>query len=451
MAISCLKRSSNDKCFIFGHAYEKSGAMRRVALARFLFLFSWLFLPVWAAVMAQPVPTERKMSLSFSGFVKNDFITDTRRNAEAVDGLYTLWPLKPEWDAEGKDLHAVPSARMFNISTRFSARLSGWEMGKVRAGAFVEVDFTGGDAANSIRLRHAYTRFDWEKSSLLFGRTWHPTFIEKVFPGVMALNTGVPFQVFNRSPQLRFTRHLSSRFDLIAAAVYQINYINYGPDPLTGASVASSRYQRDAVLPNLHLQLQYDDGSWVAGAGADWKTIQPRSFTTGSDGQRHVTREKLPSMAALAYLKYTHGKLEVKAKSMFGQNVSESLLPGGYAVASVNPATGHETYTPTNHLFSFVNLIYGQTWKTGLFAGYMKNLGTSQNPVGPFYARGADVDICWRLSPLLCWQQKNLMISFEPEVTTVTYGTIDYSHKGRIRDAEAVTNFRNLLTLFYFF
>lgn len=143
MAISCLKRSSNDKCFIFGHAYEKSGAMRRVALARFLFLFSWLFLPVWAAVMAQPVPTERKMSLSFSGFVKNDFITDTRRNAEAVDGLYTLWPLKPEWDAEGKDLHAVPSARMFNISTRFSARLSGWEMGKVRAGAFVEVDFTG--------------------------------------------------------------------------------------------------------------------------------------------------------------------------------------------------------------------------------------------------------------------------------------------------------------------
>lgn len=425
--------------------------MRRKVYPWLMFSFSLLFLPSVPSLVAQTVPTERKMNLSFSGFVKNDFITDTRRNAESVDGLYTLWPLKPEYDADGKDINAQPSARMFNISTRFSARLSGWEMGKARAGAFVEIDFTGGDAANSIRLRHAYTRFDWAKSSLLFGRTWHPTFIEKVFPGVMALNTGVPFQVFNRSPQVRWTHHLTSRLDLIAAAVYQINYISYGPDPVTGLSVASSRYQRDALWPNLHLQFQYFDDHWVAGAGADWKTIQPRSYTTGSDGLKRVTREKLSSVAALAYLKYTRGKLEVKAKSMWGQNVSESLLPGGYAVASLDPLTGHETYTPTNHLFSFINLIYGQTWKGGLFAGYMKNLGTSQHPVGRFYARGADVGECWRIAPLLCWQQKNLMISLEPEITTVTYGTIDTADKGRVKDAEAVTNYRNLLTLFYFF
>ncbi len=399
----------------------------------------------------QTTLTEKKLNLTFSGFVKNDFITDTRRSAEAVDGLYTLWPLKPEYDANGEDINAQPSARMYNISTRFAARLSGWEMGKVKAGAYVELDFTGGDAANSIRLRHAYTRFDWPRTTLLFGRTWHPTFIEKVFPGVMALNCGVPFQVFNRSPQLRLTHHLTSRLDLIAAAVYQINYINFGPDQATGASVASSRYQRDAMLPNLHLQLQYFDDHWVAGAGVDWKTIQPRSYTIGSEGKKYVTREKLPTVAALAYLKYTRGKLEVKAKSMFGQNVSESLLPGGYAVASLDPVTGHETYTPTNHLFSFVNLIYGQTWKAGLFAGYLKNLGTSRNPAGPFYARGADVGESWRISSLISWQQKNLMVSFEPEITTATYGAIDSTDRGRIRNAVAVTNYRNLLTLFYFF
>lgn len=414
------------------------------------FLLICLLFGVFPAY-TQTILTEKKVNFTISGFVKNDFITDTRRNAEAVDGLYTLWPLKPEYDEEGKDLNAQPSARMFNISTRFSARLSGWEMGNVRGSAFVEIDFTGGDAANSIRLRHAYTRFDWPRTTLLFGRTWHPTFIEKVFPGVMALNTGVPFQVFNRSPQLRLTHHLSSRVDLIAAAVYQINYISYGPDPVTGVSVASPRYQRDALLPNLHLQLQYFDEHWVAGAGVDWKTIQPRNFTTGSNGQRYVTREKLPTVAALAYLKYSHGRMEIKAKSMYGQNVAESLLPGGYAVASVDPSTGFETYTPTNHIFSFVNILYGETWKTGIFAGYMKNLGTSQNPVGPFYARGADVESCTRFSPLVSWQQRNLMVSFEPEFTTVKYGTIDYDRKGRITGGESVTNYRNLLTLFYFF
>jgi hypothetical protein len=402
-------------------------------------------------VHSQTILTEKKMNLTFSGFVKSDFITDTRRNAEAVDGLYTLWPAKPEYDANGEDLNAQPSTRMFTISSRFATRLSGVEFGRAKAVAYVEIDFTGGDAANSIRLRHAYSRFDWPKTSLLFGRTWHPTFIEKVFPGVMALNTGVPFQVFNRSPQLRVTHHLSCRLDLIAAAVYQINYINYGPDPVTGASVASSRYQRDAMIPNFHLQLQYFDDQWVAGAGVDWKTIQPRSYTIGREGKRYVTREKLPTLAALAYAKFTSGKLEVKAKTMFGQNVSESLLPGGYAIASVDPETGHETYTPTNHLFSFVNLIYGKKWKTGLFAGYMTNLGTSVNPVGTFYARGADVGECWRISPLISWQHTHLMVSFEPEITSVTYGTIDRTDRGRIRDAEAVTNYRNLLTLFYFF
>ncbi len=404
-------------------------------------------------VKAQTILTEKKVNLSFSGFVKNDFIVDTRRNAEAVDGLYTLWPMKPQLDANGKDINAQPSARMFSISTRFATRLSGLELGKVKVGAYVELDFTGGDAANSIRLRHTYTTFSWPKTDVIFGRTWHPTFIEKVFPGVMALNTGVPFQVFNRSPQLRITRHLTSSLDVMAAAVYQINYINYGPDEKTGASVASARYQRDALVPNLHLQFQYYNSRWVLGAGVDWKTIQPRSYTTGSDGKTYVTSEKLPSMAALAYLKFTHGKFELKAKTMFGQNVSESLLPGGYAVASLNPLTGYETYTPTNHSFSFVNVMVGDVWKAGLLVGYMKNYGTSANPADPakFFARGADVDECFRISPQFTWKVKNFMASWEPEVTSASYGSIDVHDKGKVKDAEFVTNFRSLFTVFYLF
>ena len=397
------------------------------------------------SLFGQGITTEKGLNLSFSGFIKNDFIYDSRRNVEAVDGLYTLWPLKPQYDANGEDINAQPSARMLSIATRFATRLSGLDIGRVKVGAYVELDFTGGDPANSIRLRHTYTTFTWPKTQLLFGRTWNPTFIEKVFPGVMALNTGVPFQVFNRAPQLRITHHLSDKLDVIGVALYQVNYVNFGPDG------AGPRYQRDALLPNLHLQLQYYDARWVLGAGIDWKTIQPRSFTTGRNGLQYVTSETLGSVAALAYLKYTKGKFEVKAKSMFGQNVTESLLPGGYAVASVDPLTGFETYTPTNHLYNFVNFMYGDTWKTGIFLGYMKNFGTSENPAGQFFARGADADVCYRISPQLTWRHKNFMASWEPEVTSVSYGDIDYNDKGKVKNAEFVTNFRSLFTIMLFF
>jgi hypothetical protein len=396
---------------------------------------------------AQGFLSEKGIRVDLTGFVKNDIILDSRRNVEAVDGLYTLWPLKPQFDAQGKDINAQPSARMFSIATRFASRFSGLEVGQVKMGAYVELDFTGGDPANSVRLRHAYTTFQWPKTQLLFGRTWHPTFIEKVFPGVMALNTGVPFQVFNRSPQLRITHRLNKNLDIMGAAVYQINYINFGPDG------PSSRYHRDALLPNLHLQLQYFDAEWVIGAGIDWKTIQPRNFTVGSGGQRYVTDEKMGTLAALAYLKYVKGKVEIKAKSMYGQNVSESLLAGGYAVATLDQRTGFETYTPTNHSYSFVNFMYGTTWRAGFLLGYMKNLGTSENPLNAslFYARGADVDVCYRISPQLTWRHKSFLASWEPEITSVSYGRIDVNNKGKVADAEFVTNFRSLLTVMYFF
>lgn len=412
-------------------------------MSRIFFLFL-IFLLV-SPVSAQEIQTAKGIKIGFSGFVKNDFIVDSRRNEESIDGLYTLWPKKPEYDANGNDLNAKSSVRMLSISSRIGARFSGLQIGDTRISAYIEFDFTGGDAANSVRLRHAYTAFEKEKWQILFGRTWHPTFIEKVFPGVMALNTGVPFQVFNRSPQLRITYKLSDCFNLMGAAVYQVNYVSPGPDG------SSSRYQRDAMVPNLHLQLQYDNGNFVAGAGFDWKTIQPRTATTGADENQYVTNEKLSSVAAVAYFKYNKEKFEIKGKSMFGQNVAESLLPGGYAVASLDEKTGFETYTPTNHIYSFLNLYYGDKWKAGLFAGYMKNLGTSKNPAGDFYARGADVDECFRISPQVLWQYKNFMFSYEPEITWVSYGTIDRNNKGKVIDTEFVSNFRNLITIFYLF
>ena len=390
--------------------------------------------------------TEKKIKVDLAGFVRNDFIFDSRRNLDACDHLLELYPLAPEYDSNGEDINAKSSAQFLNTFSRIGTKISGLEMGKTKISAFIEFDFTGGSMTPTVRLRHAFTKIVWPKSQLMIGRTWHPTFIEKVYPVTLNENTGIPFQVFNRSPQLRFTYTFAPNVDFIAAAVYQYDYSNTGPSGKT------YHYQRDAVIPNLHGQIQYYNKNWVLGAAIDWKSIQPRTSTTGTSGT-FITSEKLNTFAALAYMKYSKEKFMLMAKSMFGQNVCESLLPSGYAVASVNTETGAETYTPLNHVYNWVNLTYGNAWKVGIYAGYLKNMGTSENPIGPFYGMpfSAEIDYMYKVSPQLIYTYKNFMFGAEISWTTAAYGTTDYGNKGKVIDAEGVTNFRNMISIAYKF
>ncbi|MFW6371568.1 MAG: hypothetical protein ACOC10_10240 [Bacteroidota bacterium] len=388
--------------------------------------------------------TSKNIKVDFSGFVRNDFIVDSRKNVCACDHLLEFYPVRPEYDVNGEDINNVANAHLLNTFSRIGTRFSGLKLGKALVSAYIEVDFTGFNATNGIRLRHAYTNFTFPKSTLLFGRTWHPTFIEKVYPSVLNENTGLPFQVFNRSPQLRYTHHLAKGFDFIAAAIYQFNYANAGPFGKTYT------YQRDAVVPNLHGQLQYFNNYWTLGAAFDWKSIQPRTFTSGTQGV-FKTKEKLNTWSAIAYLKYSKEKLEVKAKTMYGQNVSESLLPGGYAVASVDPGTGAETYTPLNHVYNWFNITYGKKWRAGLFAGYLKNLGTSEDPLNIFYGMATDIDNIYKISPQLIYTRENLMLGWELSMTTAAYGDINYNDYGKIINTESVTNIRNMLSVAYNF
>lgn len=404
----------------------------------FLFIFSSFY------AFSQGFITAKDVKVDFTGFVRNDFILDTRKNVDACDHLLEFFPQKPQFDSNGEDLNARGSAHFLNTFSRIGTRFSGLELGKAKVSGYIEFDFTGGSLTPTLRLRHANTQFIWPSSKLLVGRAWHPTFIEKVYPSVLNENTGLPFQVFNRSPQLRFTKSLSDNFEFITAAVYQYDYSNSGPDG------KNYKYQRNAVIPNLHAQLQYFNANWVLGAALDWKTIQPRTSTTGTSGTFR-TSEKLSTWAALAYVKFTKEKLELKAKSMYGQNMCESLLPGGYAVAVVNASTGAETYTPFNHIYNWINFIYGSEWKIGFFAGYLKNFGTSENPVGPIYGMATDIDFIYKLSPQLIYTYRNFMFGWELSITTAAYGTNDYTDFGRVKATENVTNFRNMLSIAYNF
>ncbi|MDD4109840.1 MAG: hypothetical protein PHH93_14080, partial [Prolixibacteraceae bacterium] len=133
-----------------------------------------------STIFAQGFLTLKNIKMDFTGFVRNDFILDTRKNVQACDHLLEFYPYQAEYDSNGEDINAQPSAHLLNTFTRFGSRFTGLEMGKAKVSAYVEVDFTGSTSTNSLRLRHAYTNIVWSETSLLIGRTWHPTFIEKV-------------------------------------------------------------------------------------------------------------------------------------------------------------------------------------------------------------------------------------------------------------------------------
>lgn len=408
-------------------------------------LFSILWICLSFLANSQGFLSSQKIQTELSGFVRNDFIYDSRKNLDACDHLLEMYPLRPVYDAKGEDINARGSANFLNTFTRFGTKFSGLELGKAKVSAYVEIDFTGGTQTPTLRLRHANTQFVWPKTRLLFGRAWHPTFIEKVYPATLNENTGLPFQVFNRSPQLRLTYELTTGLDVIAAAVYQYDYSNGG---YLGKSY---QYQRDAVIPELHGQIQYYNEHWVLGAAIDGKTIIPRTYTTGQSQSIHKANEKLNTMSALAYLKYTRGSFMLMAKSMYGQNLCESLLPGYYAVRNVNSITGAETYTPSNHLFNWVNFTIGKIWKFGVYAGYMKNYGTSHNPAGPFYGTATDIDVLTKISPQLTWNYKTFSLGMEWSWTTAAYGEPDLNDRARVKNTENVTNFRNMIAVIYHF
>lgn len=408
-------------------------------------LFVLLLALLSVGVNAQELKTSKGLKFELSGFVRNDFIFDSRINVTAADVLVYRWPQKPVYDQNGEDLNAVSSFHMLNTFSRLGTRFSGLELGKANISAYMEFDFTGGGGSNNLRLRHAFTKFDWEKSNIMFGRYWHPTFVVKVFPSTLNEGTGQPMQVFNRSEQLRFTHSLSPKLDIILAAVYQGKFANFGPDGKT------SHYQRNAGIPELHAQLQFYNENWVLGALFDWKTIQPRTSTEGTQGVFKTT-EKLSSYAAIAYLKYTKDLFTFKAKTTYGQNLSESLMPGGYAVASYDAATGAETYTPTNHIFNWANITYGKKWEVGLYVGHLKYLGLSDNQVNDtFYGEANDMDQLFFVSPKLVFNYKNFMFGCEMMVSTAQYGEIDFNDKSKVINTEGVTNFRNLVSVAYKF
>ena len=380
--------------------------------------------------------------ITFSGFVKSDFIFDSRQTASIREGHFLLYPQNENLDINGKDINAKSSFNMLSIQSRLTGKITGPDAFGAKTGGQIEGEFFGttdGDI-NGFRLRHAFVKFDWENLSLLAGQTWHPMFILEMFPGVVSFNTGVPFQPFSRNPQIKLTYSVD-KIKLIFAALSQRDFQSNGPDGF------SSNYLRNSVIPNLHAQIQINQDNNLFGAGIDFKKLTPRIATT----KKIVTDNSINSISFTGYSKLNFDPILIKAQAVYGNNLADHLMLGGYAVKSFDNITGEEEYTSLSVFSVWGEISTGKEIELALFGGCTKNLGATDNTTGTYFGRGTNIENVFRLSPRVQWNSGKSRFSTELEYTSAAYGTPNNLNKGKVENTKNVSNLRLLFAVYYFF
>lgn len=389
-------------------------------------------------------------SYSLSGFVKSDYWLDTRQVINAREGLFLFIPSDIKKDKNGNDINEGTTLNFSAITSRLILNLKSKEVFGAKSSGYIEADFSGASnaATNNFRLRHAYIKLDWKGGQLLMGQTWNPIFTTDCYPSILSLNTGAPFQPFIRNPQITYTKHIG-KFDLIASAITQRDNANI----IDAAGNRDYAPMTNSGLPNLHLQFKFNNGKHFAGLGADYKWLRPKLSTDSN----YKTNATVSSYAFLAYYRFKGKSVDFKIKGIYGQNLNENLMLGGFAIHSIDSITRIFTYTTTNHFFVWSNFNYAfnilkKEWNAGIFVGYLKNLGTTESIYDSksLFAMGGNIDKMMRIAPSINIKSGPVMFSFEYELTAANYGNIDLN-SGLVKKTHTVTNHRLLFTAFYFF
>jgi hypothetical protein len=369
--------------------------------------------------------TKKETTATLYGFIRNDFYLDTYKGLNAFNDLFYLYPNYIGVDANGDDINRQTSANFLSVVSRFGLNITGPRIFGAKTTGCLEADFAGKPEIYLFRLRKAYMVFNWEKTTLLVGQTWHPFGGGDVFPTVPSLNTGNPFRPFNRSPLVRMDYRTGAWTTSLTGA-YQQQYLSYGPQG------ASSCYKRDAVIPEMVLGVDYGKNGFNFGANIDYNTIKPRVTTNGSNGKIYNADQILSSLSYMVYGRYQRKKLMMLFQGFLGQNLTHLTLNSGYGVSAFDPSTGKEQYTNYNGLYTMFNLSYGEKWKPGILLGYAKNLGTSK-PLYKFTVSGTESATVWgmstniqsdyRISPFLSYSVSKYLLSLAYELTAAEYGT----------------------------
>lgn len=392
---------------------------------------------------------EKKVSVKLSGFVAAESYFDTRKTVNSRDGAILLYPANELLDVEGNDLNDRSEFLMTTVQSRLRATVSGFEAFGAQGSTVIEGDFVGTttDKTGLFRLRHAFIKLDWGKDQLLAGKFWHPMFVASAYPRVLHWGAGLPFGLLNRAPQLRYTRKLNTHTTLSFAALSEMDFKSTGPD---GANV---KYAQQAGIPEFTAQVKTNLTKGVeAGFTAGYRTIMP--LTVNANDVK--TDEKLGSYYFNTWLGVTGKKLKWNLQGIYGQNMYNFVMIGGYGVKNVK-ANGDYEYTniSTMNLTSDLCTTMGNVCY-GLNLGYSKNLGAEDdlakgaddNFVG-LYSRGSNIDYLYQIAPRIEFLSGKMKFGGEIIYTGAAYGTTQID--GTVADTDLISSTRLLLHIKYIF
>ncbi|MEI7981687.1 MAG: hypothetical protein WCI71_08520, partial [Bacteroidota bacterium] len=412
-------------------------------------------------------PPQKKAPLfgiTFSGYVKTDIYLDSRQTVGLRESQFLLFPEAVKPDADGNDINAKANYNILSIQTRLAGSITGPDALGAKTSGYIEAEFFGNinPAINSFRLRHAWVKLAWPKAELLVGQWWHPMFVPECAPATVSFNTGAPFVVFSRNPQIKLTRAFN-HFRISLTALSQIDFVSDGPQG------ASPKYARNSVLPELDLQIQYGTRNeergteFLVGAGINFLMLTPRlstdvviskSYDTVINNlvfhhetvvESYKTNAKSNAFAGNIYAKLKLRKVTMKVGGEYGDNNYSYTMIGGYAVKSITDvARGFVDYSNIRSFAVWGEFhTNGQKWQPGLFCAYGRNLGSAVSISGPWYTRGNNIDYLYRISPRILLNVQKFRFATEIEYTVAAYGTT--TGKGYVSDSKETGNLRVLL------
>lgn len=416
----------------------------------------YILLSLSLIIVSGSFAQKKSFSYKFYGQIRTDLYYNSRANEETVDGLFYMYPKDKVRDENGEDLNASPNSNFYTLYSRLGVNVNGPELGKAKTSATVEIDFRGtGTSYSVIRLRHAYFNLDWGTSALLVGQAWHPLFGD-VSPQILNLSVGAPFQPFSRAPQIRY-RYTNKQFVFTGAAIWQSQYLSQGP------LGKSQEYIKQSCVPEFYVGADYKEGGLLAGVGIELLSMKPRTTATWKETgmingneeviKTHINKvdERITTLSYEAHVKYTNKNWFVGAKSVLGSNLTQASGLGGFGIKSIETKTGEQEYTPIRFSSSWLNVVYGQKWKPGLFVGYSKNLGTSDALVSSeLYGTGTNLDQLVTAGGELTYNVPHWKFGLEYTLSSAWYGSLDRTN-GKIKDTHAVCNNRIVAVAMFMF
>ena len=383
-----------------------------------------------SVAFAQETPAKFKLY----GFIRNYISADTRAVSAGTEDLYFYMP-KGKAMTDGFDAHAGFNWRFVSLTTRLGLDVSGYKFGTMGVSGKVEADFYNlSSNVPILRLRQAFMKLTWDESpvALTIGQTWHPMAAD--MPHMTNLETGAPFNPFNRSPQATLD-YKAGDFTFTASLLYLNHYLPTGP---AGKSKDYYKYG----LPEFYAGVTYKSGKFTGKLGVDmvnlrpYRTIEDWRVVPGSSDPAKTIEVKslLTTVSPFVFVQYTDGLFQLRAKSILAQGGEHMNLLSGYGISSYNE-DGTITYAPMQDWASFVSFQYGKKFQVMGMLGYMKQLGTTKDVTTIWINNSADQRIqqAFRATPTVAWNLGKFTVSLEYNLTAAEFGS-------GVRDARGMFN-----------